>query len=101
MRGVGDVLPGPDAEPIGNLRDLVLSFVDGLLVRVNLEAEDATAPGASTDVGGDAALRDEVAVDLGGAARSLAEGRVGAEDVIVENLTALGAASVGKGGGAR
>ena len=62
---------------------------------------NGTAPGASTDVGGDAALRDEVAVDLGGAARGLAERRVGAEDVIVENFTALGAASVGKGGGAR
>jgi|TARA_B000000565_G_scaffold235342_1_gene196274 hypothetical protein len=95
VRRVGDVLAWPDAESIGNLRDFVLSLVNGLLVRVYLEAEDATAPRASADVGGDAALRDEVAVDLGGAARGLAERGVGAEDVVVEDLTALGAASAG------
>ena len=75
--GAGDVLAGTDTESVRHLRDLVLALVDGLLVRVHLKAEDATAASAATDARGDAALGDEVAVHLAGAARGLGEGGVG------------------------
>jgi hypothetical protein len=101
VRGARDVLARADAQAVRHLRDLVLALVDRLLVRVHLEAEDAPAPRAAAHTRGDAALGDEVAVHLGGAAGGLREGRVRGEDVVVQNLTASRAApamSEGRGG---